>query len=136
MKNLLVLNLTFTTLGIAYNKSSFDLTVPEIESLHSILLFISSLTLGVLIAQNYRFEKTLSKLGLVVGLVLIFLATSITTFLKDKNYEDIKILKVLKESKHKIIRQYLDEGAFGGHYRTVEVTDILPGLRYINKVVE
>lgn len=124
-------------MGILYNLSSFDITVPEIENLHSILLLISSLTLGALVAQNYEFKTAKRKSGLIIGLIFTFILTSITTLQKNKGYEDIEILGTTTDgNQHKIIRQYLDTGIFGEHYRTVQVSDIIPGIRYIHQVRE
>ena len=58
-------------------------------------------------------------------------------FLGNKNYADIKVLSSDPLNRQrKIIRQYLDEGAIGGHSRTVKVLEILPGLRYIESIEE
>jgi len=135
MKTVLTFNLAFTVLGISYNLSLFDFTVPEIENLHSVLLLLSSLTLGALVVQSYDFKNARRKTVLIIGLILTCILTSITTLQKNKGYEDVEILGTTSDgSQHIIIRQYLDSGIFGEHYRTVQVSDIMPGLRYIHQV--
>lgn len=137
MKTLLLFNLAFTIIGISYNLSSFDFTFPVIENLHSVLLLISSLTFGALVVQCFKFKTALRKTVLIIGLILTFILTSITTLQKNKGYEDVEILGTTTDgAQHKIIRQYLDSGIFGEHYRTVQVSDIMPGLRYIHQVSE
>lgn len=39
----------------------------------------------------------------------------------------------LNDKKHKILVQYMDEGALGGHFRKIEVYEITPFLNYIIK---
>ncbi|MBK8874617.1 MAG: hypothetical protein IPN13_12110 [Bacteroidetes bacterium] len=137
MKTLLIFNLAFTVLGISYNLSSFDFTLPVVENLHSLLLLISSLTLGALVVQNYEFKTAGRKALLIIGLILNFILTSITTLQKNKGHVDVALLGTTTDgTQHIIIRQYLDTGICGEHYRTVQVSDIIPGLRYIHQVSE
>jgi len=132
---LLLLNLTFTFIGLVYNKSPLDLTNGTFEGVFSILTLISTLTLSALTVHTLNIQGTLKKWVTATGLLFLVIYVSWAIFVGNKNYEDIEIISVdPTNSKHKIIKQYLDEGAIGGHNRTVKVLEILPGLRYIESI--
>lgn len=135
MKKLLLTNALFTFIAIVYYKSSFDLTNELVEFLYGILVFISPLTLCALIVQPFEFRGAVSKIFLVIALVVLVLYTWWTMFLGVKNYQDVEVLSIDPiNDRHKVVRQYLDEGAIGGHSRTIKAFEILPGLRYVDSI--
>ena len=92
--------------------------------------------IGFIITNKYQKNKLLGcSIPLFVFAFLIHnLIWTIIVSWFIGGYEDMNITYPEKENKkHKIIIQYKDEGALGGHYRRVDIYEITPFLRYINE---
>ena len=102
--------------------------------LHLFIPLILGVVFGWALPEQYQENKFL---GCAVPLfIIIFLfhnfVWTFIIFWTRGGYEDMKIsYPDLNNTKHKIITQYKDEGAMGGHKRRIEVYELTSFLWYV-----
>jgi len=88
------------------------------------------------ISKKLQFKYLFITLG-AVGLIFSLLIIMLISFLGGVIYEDKHIaFQSLDNNSERIIQQYLDEGAFGAHWREVRVKDLCCGIRYSKRFCE
>jgi len=142
IKKLLIVNILYIVIGLVFyyfrHSIPIETTSSTIRTLYFLSLLLSIFSLGYLyflISGSHK--KTIKYLVsvIIIGLVIHNFLWTFLLLTFNNQYEDTKISYPDSNNKnHKIIEQYLDEGAIGSHLRTIEVYDFFPGFRYVTNI--
>ena len=141
-KPLRIVFIIHAVLGLAYfyfrELVPIEITNPWITGIFIISLLVSPLMVGValytLFPDKVQKNKTL-RLSFASFIQCFVIHNLIWTALLIYPTNTAEILSVQYpdpgDKKHKIIREYNDEGVLGGYYSEVEVYEVTPFLNYI-----